>query len=205
MDKEGIANMLNLPSLYTQTICLDLEPTNLIPNAEACSETILKSKQKVPDLYIGCVPTIYPVTYFLNAQYSLVSRDRFKFVGHNRFMSHIIYVTLDDNNYVYLKSINPQFLHLKKIRVSAIFNDPEEAAKYTCDSKGESTSCDILDTEYGLEGYMIPDLIKLIVQDLLSTEWRQSDQINNANDDISNLQAFVQKNSKSELAKQLAQ
>lgn len=203
IDKEGIANIASLPSLYTQTICLDLAPTNLIPGDNVCSELVLKSVQQVPDLYVGSSPTIYPITYLLNSQYSLVSKDRFKFVGHNKYMKNILYVTLDDNNYLYLKSLNPQFVYLRKIKVSAIFNDPEKAAEYACDKDGASTPCDILDTEYGLEGYMIPDVIKVVVADLLNTTWRQQDQNNNATDDMANLQAYIRQNTKSKLHNQL--
>lgn len=205
IDKEGIARITSLPSLYTQTICLDLQPTNLIPGNNVCSDLVLKSVQQIPDLYVGSSPNIYPITYLLNSQYSLVSKDRFKFVGYNKYMKNIIYVTMDDNNYLYLKSLNPQFVYLRKIKVSAVFNDPEKAAEYACDKDGNSTPCDILDTDYGLEGYMIPDVIKVVVADLLNTTWRQQDQFNNANDDMANLQQYLRQNAKSDLVKQISQ
>jgi len=64
-------------------------------------------------------------------------------------MRNIIYCTLADDNHLYFKGNNPQYLYMAEseepIKVSGIFEDSEKAAELACDESGESLSCDILD------------------------------------------------------------
>lgn len=132
----------------------------------------------------------------------MVSKDRFKFVGHNKYMQSIIYVTLGEDNHIYCKSSNPQFQYLKQLKVSGIFNDSAKAGELSCTEEG--TRCDVMDTDFPLESALIPSLIQAVVRELSAVMWRQSDTKNNANDDLADLVAYISKNTKSELAKQIA-
>ena len=54
---------------------------------------------------------------------AFVSKERFKYVGHNKYLRNIIYCTLGPDNHIYFNSANPQFKYLKKARVTGIFED----------------------------------------------------------------------------------
>jgi hypothetical protein len=58
-----------------------------------------------------------------NIMTAFVSKDRFKYVGHNKYLKNIIYTTLGPDNHIYLNGSNPQFLYLKKAKVTGIFED----------------------------------------------------------------------------------
>lgn len=196
---DGIAS---LNQTNSQTICLDLEASRLIPDEGACSDTVLKSIQEIPSLASGTQAKAYPINYLLGTNMSMVSKDRFKFVGHNKYMQNIIYVTLGEDNHIYCKSSNPQFQYLKQLKVSGIFDDAAKAGELSCTQEGKS--CDIMDTDFPLESDLIPTLVEATVKELSAAMWRQSDNENNANDDLADLVTYLAKNIKSELAKQIA-
>lgn len=187
-----------------QTICLDLEPTLAIPGLEYCNELYLKSIQEVPPMVDQTTSKIYPIDYF-NTRMAYVTKDRFKFVGYNSYMQNITYATLGADNHVYLKSSNPQFKYMRKITMTGVFEDSEKAAELACNQDGSSIECDMLDQEFPLQGDLIPQLIELIVKELLGAEYRPKDDVNNSNDDLSDLASFIAKNAKSSLAKQLSE
>lgn len=195
-DGESSLNQSN-----SQTICVDLERTSLIPEDNVCSDVVLKSIQKVPDMVNGTNINVFPINYFANTNMCMVSKDRFKFVGNNKYMRNIIYTTLGEDNYIYCKSTNPQFQYLNKIKVSGIFDDAQKAGELSCDNSG--ASCDVMDTDFPLESSLIPTLVDAVVKQLSAVMWRQQDNVNDANDDLADLIAYLAKNTKSELAKQL--
>ena len=116
-----------------------------------------------------------------------VSRERIRYVGHNKFLKNIMYATLGPDDHLYIKSANPQSLYLERVRFSGIFEDPEKAAKLSCDedSSGEET-CDVLDKTFPLEEALIPLMIELIVKEVSNAIYRPADEENNANDDLTN-------------------
>ena len=132
---------------------------------------------------------------------AFVSKERFKYVGYNKYLRNIIYTTLGPDNHLYFNSQNPQFKYLKKARVTGIFEDAEKAAELACDS--DSKPCDIMDSEFPLEADLIPQMIELIVKELLGVNYRPKDSANNAADDLADIAAFVRRNMKSDVAKQM--
>ena len=129
---------------------------------------------------------------------SLVSSDRMKFVGYNKWMKNIIYCTIEDNK-LYLYSyyedldIDKDF----KIIIKGIFEDAEIA------SNTDVNAPNIIDIEYPLESSLVPLLIQSVVQELAQKTIQPEDSQNNASDDKSNLHRYVASNTKSDLAKQL--
>ena len=51
---------------------------------------------------------VYPSNY-LGTNIAYVPKNRFKYVGLNKYMQNIIYATKSQDDYLYLKSINPSF------------------------------------------------------------------------------------------------
>lgn len=172
-----------------QQICLDLEETDTCC-CQPCSEgEYLKSKQKLPKILEGTTPRIHPMNYYDNIRVCFVSRDRMKYVGTNKYLQNIIYVSLGPDYHLYLTSSNPQFINLEKIRMTAVFEDFDEALDYQCDNAGNSKVCDPLDAEFPISGHLVPPLIELIVKELSGALYRPRDARNNAKDDLSGISA----------------
>lgn len=186
-----------------QVLCLDLEQVEAIPDMDYCNDTYLRTIQRIPDTINGSTLKAYPYDYFYAKNIAIVSRDRFKFVGYNKYMANIIYGTLGIDGHLYLKSINPQFLYMKKLRVAGVFNDATEAAKYVCDPEGNA--CDILDQKFPFEGSLVTSLIEFLVKELTGVVWRQQDKTNDSTDSIDDIMNYLKQNVKSDLLKQLEQ
>ena len=105
----------------------------------------------------------------------------------NRWTQNIIFGTIKDN-YLYLKSNNPQFLYLENVTLKGIFADDYNN----------------LDDEYPLEAGLVPLLIQSVVQELSPRTIQPEDSYNNASDDKANLTRYLSLNTKSDLAKQLS-
>lgn len=178
---------------YTD-LCLDLEQVAAI-NGELCEGgTYLRSTKKIPSTIAGTTPIVYTEDYF-QSQITFVSKNRFKYVGNNKWLLNFIYATIGPDDYLYLKSQNPQYLYLEKIKVSVVLEDPEEAEDLLCCN--EDDSCDFLNTTFSLRDYLIPQVIQYVVKELSGVEYRPRDFQNNAADNLS--QNYIP-NSKSEKA-----
>ena len=166
-----------------QQICLDLEKVQAI-DGEPCTEGYyLRTIQKIPKILEGTQPRVYPLDYYQGINITYVSRDRMRYVGTNPYLQNILYTSIGPDLHLYLNSNNSQFLYLKKLRMSAIFEDIDEAAGLLCNSDGESQSCDVLDMEFPIRDYLVPPLIELVVKELSGNFLRRPDEINNAKDD----------------------
>jgi hypothetical protein len=169
-----------LPRSNYQTLCIDLEVTPEIQD-EDCGEKVLKSTSKIPSLLPVGITSIYPADY-MNGDITWVSYARFKYVGHNKWLKNIMYGTVGPDNYLYIKSQNPQSLYLNKIKMTGVFEDIDEAAKLACEN---STTCDVLDSDFPLEEDLIPNLIQLVVAVVKDSLYKPEDEVNNASDDMS--------------------
>ena len=190
-----------IPESNYQTICLDLIKVSAIPD-EPCSGVYLRSKEKIPILMKIGNPRVYPIDYY-QGEITYISRDRMRYVGHNKYLKNIIYTSLSPNNYLYFKSCNPQYLYLEKVKVAGIFEDIIAASELQCPNEDGTKICDILDIEFPIESALVPPLIELVVKELLGAAYRPSDSENNAMDDLANLANFIARNAKSNLQKQI--
>ena len=188
-----------IPESNYQTICLDLEKVQNIQDLE-CKGSSLRTVQEIPYLMKIGNPKVYPQNYYLG-EITYISRDRMKYVGYNPSLQNIIYASLGPDNHIYLKSSNPQFLNLQKVSFTGIFDDAEAAALLKCNN-GE-VNCDILDMDFPLEAALVPDVISLVVKELLSAEYRPEDLQNDNQDNLSDISAFIRRNMKANFAKQM--
>lgn len=171
-----------IPESNYQTICLDLVQVPAI-NGDPCSGVFLRSRQLVPFMMKIGTPRLYPVNYYLG-EITYVSRERMRYVGHNKYLQNIIYASLGPDNYLYFKSSNPQYLHLEKVRLTGIFEDMEKASELSCEDSEDANNCDILDKTFNIEDALVPVIIELTVKELLGAEYIKKDEENNAKDDL---------------------
>ena len=148
-------------------------------------------------------PRIFSSSYF-KSNITVVPMERFKYVGHNRYLQNIIYATIGPDNYLYLTSPNKQFTYLEEIKLTGIFEDAASAAEYDCNKIEREDPCiDKLDLNYPIEEALIEPLIEYVVKVMSGYIYRPKDNVNNSNDDMSDLMAFLQRNMKSNFQKQL--
>lgn len=191
-----------IPESNYQTICLDLEAVPAIAGLPCEGGEYLKSKQKIPSLVNIDTPRIYPKDYY-QGNITYVSKERMRYVGHNKWLTNIIYASLGPDNYLYFKSSNPQYLYLKQVQMNGIFEDPEQAVtpELSCDKT--SSSCDPMDAKFPLEESLIPQLLELVIKFLSSGIYKPADNENNSNDDLADMATFLRTNLKSNLQKQI--
>lgn len=185
-----------------QQICLNLEKTPAI-DGDPCTGYYLKTIDKIPKILEGTTPRVYPVDFYQGINISFIPRDRMRYVGTNKYLQNIIWVSLGPDLHLYLYSNNPQFLYLKKLRMSAIFEDFDEATDLLCDSDSNDESCDVLDARFPIRDYLVPTLIELCEKEILGVAYRPKDNTSNANDDLADLASFVRRNMKTSMQQQI--
>lgn len=168
-----------------QQICLDLEKVAAIDGSPCTGGYYLRTTKKIPKVLDGNQPRVYPIDFYQGINISFIPRDRMRYVGTNKFLQNIIWVSLGPDLHLYLKSNNPQFFYLKKLRMLAVFEDFDEAVDYQCDETGEEVVCDVLDATFPIRDYLVPTLLELVVKELTGAEYKPVDHYNNADDDLS--------------------
>ena len=170
-----------IPESNYQTVCLDLQVTDNIEGLP-CAGSTLKSVQQIPNLMKIGNQKVYPTDYF-QGEITLVSRERLRYVGHNKYLQNIIYCSLAPDNHLYFKSSNPQHIYLKKVQVTGIFEDIQNASQLECNN--DSSQCqDLLDKTFPLEDGLVQPLIEIVVKQLGPSVDLPQDQENNAQDDL---------------------
>lgn len=164
-----------------QTICLDLEPEELLP--QNCGGLWLKSTEKIPDIINVGTPKLSTVNDMLHSMVTYIPYERMPFVGYNKWLKNIIYAAKSSDGYLYLQSNNPQFIYLQHLKMEAMFSDAEAAAELACDPE-DGTKCDVLDQNFPLEAALIPQCIEMVVQELVGSRYAPQDKENNAKDDL---------------------
>ena len=171
----------DIPDSNFQDIKMDLIPTPAISGSCCEGGSYLRTTTKVPN-FIGFGTTKVYIGDQLNSEMiALVSRERIRYVGYNKWLKPFGYATIGADDYLYIKYFNPQTAYLKNVTVSGIFEDSEAASELTDECK---CHCDILDRKFSLEEALIPTLIESVVKELSGAIYRPKDTDNNAKDDL---------------------
>lgn len=170
-----------------------------------CGETMLKSEQEVPATIGQENPTVSLKDYFGNYRISFITKQKMKYVGHNRFMRNIIYCCIGPDRHVYMKSDNPQFINIERILLDSVFEDVDKADALSCndDAMDSDASCDFLEKEFPIDSYLVPMLIDSVLKELLGATYRPKDHINDNMDNLAAIELFLRNNMKSNLTKQI--
>ena len=174
-----------IPESNYQTLCLSLEQVEAIEGLPCEGGYYLRTTKPVPDLMPFGITRIYPSGSYYKGNIEFVTKDRFKFTGHNKWLQNIIYATLDPDGRIYLTSQNPQFMYLQQVTLTGIFEDAEKASELECDKDGNTRECDILDRDFPIEDALVAPLIELITHELSPSVAAPEDKENNANDNLS--------------------
>jgi hypothetical protein len=174
-----------IPQSNYQTLCLNLETVEAIEGMACEYGYYLRTTEPIPDLLPFGNTRLYAAGSYYKGNIEFVTKDRFKYVGDNKWMQNIIYATLDPDGRIYLTSSNPQFLYLEKANLTGIFEDSEKASELECDNQGNTENCDILDRNFPIEDSLIAPLIELITKELSPSIAAPEDKANDANDNLS--------------------
>lgn len=204
-EQEKEKNSTEIPSEfeYTQQICIGLEELDSLDGQPCTEQLFLRSTSQIPKIIEGNQPRIYPVNFYQGINICFIGRDRMRYVGTNKYLQNIIWVSIGPDGYLYMTSNNPQFINLEGIRMSAVFDDFEEALDMLCDDEGCSMICDVLDAEFPIRGDLVPSLVELVVKDLVGAAYRPIDKQNDADDNLAELASFLRNNVKSALQRQI--
>lgn len=187
-----------IPESNYQTICLDLEPTQMLP---CTNGPRLRSLQKVPALIPIGKPSVLLVNGLESEVIEFVNYSRLKAVGYNKWKKNFIYCAIGPDSRLYMAFTNPQAQYLERIKLRGIFEDLDVAVDLNCGEEGEP--CELMEKEFPLEVALIPELIARVVKDGLGIIYKPADMENNSQDDLANLIAFVRKNMKNPIQQQI--
>lgn len=165
---------LDIPESNYQTLHLNLIQVPAISGVVCECGEFLKTTDKIPFLLNVATPKIYSESNYTK-EITYISRERMRYVGHNKWLKDIIYASLGTDNYLYLTSANPEFLNLKSIEITGVFEYPEQLSNSD------------LDSDYPLEESLIPKVIELVVKELSVPKYSPEDKQNNATDDLANV------------------
>lgn len=177
-----------IPESNFQTICIDLEKVPAYQDDNCGGRGYLKSTKKIPDMMTIGGQKVSSYDYF-QSKISYVNRERFKYVGDNKYLKNTIYSTIGPDSYLYIKSNNPQAYHLCKVKLTGIFEDSAKASELSC--KGEDKECDVMDRNFPLEEALVPPMLELIIKELGGQKYQSEDKENNAADDLANIATYI--------------
>lgn len=192
-----------VPDSNYQTVNLDLEVVDRVEGF-ANEGQYLRSVDSIPDtLDIGTA--LLSGADLFSGDMCIVSPARFKYVGYNKWMRNISYVTRGNGGKLYFKSCNPMLYYLEKGSYRAVFSDPLEVAalsgEYPLDDNGNL--CNPMEVEFPLEDSLLPLMMQYVVKDLTGATYKPKDTENNAADDLSELANFIRTYVKSPLRQQI--
>lgn len=196
---ENMKRQVNPANL--QTLCIDLQRYYPIEGDECNAGVMLRSTKQLPFSVMYSTPRVYPQNFLLG-DISFVSQERLKYIGHSRYLKNIMYASIGQDNYLYIKSSNPQFLNMTSVKISAIFEDASKAAELSCSGSG-GNECSIMDVQFPLEEGLIQTMIQLCDKELLQDSFNPEDRNNNAQDDAANLTQYIARNMKNETQKKI--
>ena len=85
-----------------QQICLNLEKVPAIDGEPCTGGYYLRTTEKIPKILEDNQPRVYPIDFYQGINISYVPRDRMRYVGTNKFLQNIIYVSLGPDLHLYL-------------------------------------------------------------------------------------------------------
>jgi len=179
--KQTFSNITkSIPVACLSEICLDLEVVDAVTGSPLFGH-VLRTKQVIPTVINISgredLITVRSIDNFTTG-FNSVAMERFPFLGHNKYLNNQIYTAINADGRIYFYSKRVNFMMMSKVIARGVFESPAKANEMSCFS-----TCEELDNEYPLEGYMINDIVSLIVKDLMVPLQIPNDEKNDSTDD----------------------
>lgn len=174
-----------------QTICTELEE---VDTSDCCNvpikcATILRMKKELPPIIeLHNKEAIFRIAGIdkLAKPFSYVEYLRAPWVGNGRFNHQEVYAFLHDKRIHIFSPTNKEFLFLKHASIRAVFENPEDAAKFNeCDD----TPCYSDDDEYPMKTWMLPQMKEAILKSNLLIQAQAEQNADTTNNSESDLKA----------------
>lgn len=173
----------SVPDTNKSEITVELELIN--DNLGYSGIPLLRSKEPIPSDMIFDYITVRTNKLTGNPNIVYVPFSRFPYVGNNKYLKNMIYWTIDDDNYILVKSCNPLFEYLREFKIEGVFESPMKVAERDCACKNLEVNYD--DVDFCLED----DLVQLVIQYVMNTFqnsiYKPQDEDNNTNDDLAGI------------------
>lgn len=173
-----------------------------VPVSKEGNSIYFKSDTPIPTMMFLGIPRISTDDYY-NTNFEFVSRERLPFVGNNKFIQNVCYVSINDSGFLCVKPYTTMLISEDEgltLRLTAIFENPREVAY----SNSMLEGIDVLDSFIPIEETLVSTLIEVVVKVLSNSTYKPEDLMNNDRDDLANLHSFLASNVKSDLAKQMS-
>lgn len=171
----------NIDPCAFQTLKLSFEISHPNGNSFQWDSKLLKSIGIIPQILVSDSISVYVPDLYNSTHISVIPYERMKFTGASKWLRNIIYCSISPDSHLYVKSGNSQFMNLKELDMTAIFSDPEKVYSIT------DPDTDIMDMEFPMEDYLVPQLVLLVVKELGEVQMRPEDNKNNSKDDLSDI------------------
>lgn len=171
---------------------------------------ILKSNREIPSIINISLPEVQiettvtegegenATTYKGNESIVFTTEDRIRYTGFNRFLKKVIYCCIDKNNIFILKCADKTKIQdIKEVQLYAIFSDPVSVFNFN------GSTLDVLEEQFPLEDALVPGVLELVLKDLTNGIYKPSDNLNDAQDALSDLAGYLRRNMKSQFQKQI--
>lgn len=176
-------NAWHMPIEIKQELCVGLELVDRV-SGYSCAGKMLSSKIALPRS-IKIKGKEGPLTVRkedgMEIAISIVPIERIPFLFENRFTQHLTYCAVDFDHKLILISKDNKLRFLKSIKVTDIYESPDNAFNLMCNSN-ENTDVDVWDRDYPVESAMSDTIIDLISRDLAKTIQIPEDRRNDATD-----------------------
>ena len=162
---------------------------NFNPAAYEVNKSALTSTNNIPyTLQLGIPRIQYERDTYYTNNYEYVSRERFQFVGNNKYLKNISYFTIDNTNKVLLLNKDTYW---RELSGTTVFNGPQvvilTAIFENPRSIQTSTTNHWMDNEFPLEESLVSTLIEMVVNSLIKIVTFPTDTINNGTDENSQM------------------
>lgn len=178
------------PNVVQTIPCEDLElvdPHNCPCDNIPIGCKILRTVNQIPNtikLKEGKAITSVGPIIMTKKRFSLIDYERVPYVGNGRTTKNTIYAFIYDN-YIYIFSKNPQTLHLKKIAIRGVFEDPTALKAFT--NCATNSICWTPNSIYPISLAMWTMVKDHVIQKLMRKKAASADNQNNAHDDFSDI------------------
>lgn len=175
----------NIPLEIKQEICLSIERVDSIDGFSLSGKTIRTSSslprsikirgQEGPLLVRKQDNKVVPI--------NLIAIERLPYCLENKWTSMLTYAAVDFDNRLVLTSSDDKLKFIKEVKVTNIFESPEDAFSLECRDNNNYGEIDNWDLEYPVEASMVDEIIEMIVKDLTRAISIPSDEVNDAADE----------------------
>lgn len=173
----------NVPDTNKSEITVELELVS--ENLGYSGIPLLRSTEPIPSDTIFDYITVRTNKLTGNPNIVYVPFERFAYTGNNKYLRNIIYWTIDDNDYILVKSCNPKFEYLHEFKLEGVFESPLKIAEMDCACKGLEVNYD--DVDFCLEDALVQLVVNYVVQTFQNSIYKPEDEDNNTNDDLAGL------------------